>query len=269
MGKGRKPMEDASWPTPPTAVSPPPQLSHATPGAASSNDVSLPPLRTSLPFFSGSRSGTNADGRMKLRVRNVVARKKPRNEARRFDTFLTRLALPQQSAATPPRTTESSDDEASTPPHGSTPTKPPTPAQPPPPHATGVTYQTFRDWRQRWTDYATMVDLTRLPQPKQLIKLRACLSLQMQRALEYTLQVSQDSSTPVEEVLDKLQEHVKGQNNEALRRRAFGSCKQTENETFDDFFVKLKSASEKKLTSAKFTLANAKRCGLNTESSWV
>ena len=68
-----------------------------------------------------------------------------------------------------------------------------------------------------------MVDLSSLPQPKQLIQVRACLSLQMQRVLEYTLQVAPDSSASMEDVLNELQEHVKGQNNEALRRRAFSS----------------------------------------------
>ncbi|MPD03585.1 hypothetical protein E2C01_099226 [Portunus trituberculatus] len=192
MVKGRKPMEDASRPTPPTATSPPPQPSHATPG-----DVSLPPatdLAALLQWITvrDERRREDEAAREEHRCEEETAREDRHwaDEARRFDTFLTRLALLQQSAATPPQTTESSDDEALTPPRRHTappPTKPPTPAQAPPPLVTGVTYQTFREWRQQWTDYAMMVDLTRLPQPKQLIQLRACLSLKMQQALEYTL----------------------------------------------------------------------------------
>ena len=180
------------------------------------------------------------------RKEEEMVREKQRreDETQRFQAFLAALN-PQQPPATPPPLPGSS----ATPPVSSSnnsalPPPPKPPAQPPPPLATGVTYQTFREWRQRWSDYATMVDLSSMPQPKQLIQLRACLSLQMQRVLEYTLQVAPDSSASVEDVLSVLQAHIKGQNNEALRRRAFSSCKQATGETFDEFYVRLKSASE-------------------------
>ena len=70
------------------------------------------------------------------------------------------------------------------------------------------------------------------------------LSLETQRVLEHTLQVSPDSDFSVEEILDVLQKHVKNSSNEALRRRAFTSCKQATGESFADFFVSLKGLSE-------------------------
>ena len=44
----------------------------------------------------------------------------------------------------------------------------------------------------------------------------------------------------MKEVLDLLQEHIKGRNNVALHRRAFTSCRQAEGESFDGFLVRLK-----------------------------
>ena len=70
-----------------------------------------------------------------------------------------------------------------------------------------------------------MVDLASLPSPKQLIRLRMCSSLETQRAQEHTLQMFPDSDSSVEEILDVFQKHIKDSSNEALRRRAFTSCK--------------------------------------------
>ena len=89
-----------------------------------------------------------------------------------------------------------------------------------------------------------MVDLASLPLPKQLIQLRMCLTLETQRILEHTLQVSPDSTRSTDAVLDILQQHVRDSSNEALRRRAFTSCEQAVGESFADFFVRLKSLSE-------------------------
>ena len=89
-----------------------------------------------------------------------------------------------------------------------------------------------------------MVDLGTLPNPKQLLQLRMCLSLETQRILEHTLNVPPDTDMKVDEVLDILQEHIKNQRNEALRRRDLLSCKQMEGESFSDFYVRLKHVAE-------------------------
>ncbi|XP_045133132.1 uncharacterized protein LOC123517192 [Portunus trituberculatus] len=161
-----------------------------------------------------------------------------REDAARFEALLTRLApLTSQSSSTA--------GSASAPPDP--PVAPPTPraaVQPTPPLPSDVTYQQFREWRRKWEDYATMVEIASLPRPKQLIQLRMCLSLETQRVLEHTLQVHPSSTSPVDEVLDILQKHIKESSNEALRRRAFTTCKQATGESFADFFVRLKSLSE-------------------------
>ena len=88
-----------------------------------------------------------------------------------------------------------------------------------------------------------MVDLAILPNPKQLIQLRMCSSLETQRVLEHTLQVPLDSNSSVENIFDILQKHVKDSSYEGFRRCVFTSCKQTAGECFVDFFVRLKSLS--------------------------
>lgn len=46
---------------------------------------------------------------------------------------------------------------------------------------------------------------------------------------------------PVSDVLEKLQQHIKGQRNEALHWRELLRCKQSEGETIDDFYVRLRT----------------------------
>ena len=91
----------------------------------------------------------------------------------------------------------------------------------PPALTPDVTFRQFSEWKQRWQDYAVMVDLNSLTQPKHLIQLRACLSVEMRRVLEHNLGVPPDSTLPLEDVLAKIQTYVKSQQNEALRRLAF------------------------------------------------
>lgn len=106
-----------------------------------------------------------------------------------------------------------------------------------------------------------MVDLASMPLPKQHIQLRMCLSLDTQRVLEHTLQVPPDSTSSVEAVLDILQRHIKDSSNEALRRRAFTSCKQAVGESFADFFVRLKGLSEE--------IDVCKARDVSCEESWI
>ncbi|XP_064121783.1 uncharacterized protein LOC135226273 [Macrobrachium nipponense] len=102
----------------------------------------------------------------------------------------------------------------------------------------------FREWRRRWDDYAVMVDLSKLPREKQMIQMRMCLTLETQCVLEHTLQISPSTDKPVDEVLEALQSHIKGLRNEVLRRRELLSCKQSEGESFADFYVKLRRLAE-------------------------
>ncbi|XP_068204834.1 uncharacterized protein [Palaemon carinicauda] len=117
-------------------------------------------------------------------------------------------------------------------------------AQTPPPLKEDATFQMFREWRRRWDDYAVMVDLSKLPREKQMIQMRMCLTLETQRVLEHTLQISPSTDKSVDEVLDALQLHIKELRNEVLRRRELLSCKQMKGESFADFYVRLRRIAE-------------------------
>lgn len=108
-------------------------------------------------------------------------------------------------------------------------------AQSTPPLKSGTTLQSFRDWRARYQYYATMIDLANLPQTKQIIQLRMCLSLETQRLVEHTQQISPTSTLSVDQVLDKLQANMKNQRNEVLCGRELLSCRQMEGEFFEEF----------------------------------
>ena len=89
-----------------------------------------------------------------------------------------------------------------------------------------------------------MFDPQRLSREKQLIQLRMSVSLDVQRILEHTLRIAPDTSLTVNEIHDELQFHFKGQRNEALRCRELLRCRQTDDESFSDFYVRLKSLVE-------------------------
>ncbi|XP_050705846.1 uncharacterized protein LOC126991139 [Eriocheir sinensis] len=151
-----------------------------------------------------------------------------------FRELLTALTGQQLSSTQP--------SERDTPPRPAQPTK--AVIHPPPPLLSDVNFQAFREWRRKWTDYATMIDLSTLSPPKQHIQLRMCLSSDVLHTLEYRLQVPCDNTKPVTEVLDALEAHIKSKTNEAIRRRDLFSCKQAAGETFDDFYVRVKSLAE-------------------------
>ncbi|ROT83295.1 hypothetical protein C7M84_023530 [Penaeus vannamei] len=125
-----------------------------------------------------------------------------RDEENRFQQMMatfTAMLTPPSSASAPATAVEALPR----------PQAPKAAVQPPPALAKDVTLRAFKEWRQRWNDYAVMADLLSLPQPKQLIQLRSCLSQEMKRTLEISL-----------------------------------DCRQEHGEIFVDFYVRLKQAAE-------------------------
>lgn len=100
------------------------------------------------------------------------------------------------------------------------------PANVPQPLTSNVTFRRFREWRRRWEDYATLLDLSSMPQRKQLAHLRVCLSSDTLSILEDNLRIFGDSLHTVDEALDLLQEYLEARNSEAIHQRAFSACKQ-------------------------------------------
>ena len=76
------------------------------------------------------------------------------------------------------------------------------------------------------------------------LKLKACLKPGVLNILPYRLGVPPDDTLPIKQLLDKLKQYVKAGNNEALRDRDLFSCKQGLGESFNDFYVRVKSFGE-------------------------
>ena len=66
----------------------------------------------------------------------------------------------------------------------------------------------------------------------------------MLHILHYRLQIPDDDSTPIENIITTLDEHFKAQTNEALRRRELFSCRQMIGERFNEFYVRVKTLAE-------------------------
>lgn len=101
-----------------------------------------------------------------------------------------------------------------------------------------------QEWKSKWNDYATLTDMSKLPQPKQFAALRLSLDDEVLRVLDHTLGVKNDSNLPVEDIIDKIITHIKDKRNESLRRLEFINCKQHQGETFDNFWVRLKQIAD-------------------------
>lgn len=147
-----------------------------------------------------------------------------------FQALIQALTLRTGAPITPAPNAHSDLDPSS--PHFSTqPSRPPAAQikaviQPPPPLQRDTTYQAFREWRRRFQDDSTMTDLEGTDLKKQYVQLRRSLSNEVVHILRYRLRLPQDDSTPINDVLDKLDSHFRAQTNEALRRRDLFSCKQ-------------------------------------------
>lgn len=256
MPKGRKQPQNPWDPVPP------PSLHDDTDGASvSQNDdvvsESSPPKP--MPLLTHHES-KEADGTLAMLAgmmdywRREAEERREADEQQRQEEYQRRreefaqlvaaLASPQpvnpvQPSNTPPQ----NPSDASTTPGQSVP-PPKAAVKPPSPLAHDVTLRAFKEWRQRQSDCATMVDLNNLSQQKQLIQLRSCVSPDMKKKLEITMGVPNDSPLPIANVLQKIHNYVKEQRNEALRRLAFSQCRQEKGEKFIDFYVRLLETAE-------------------------
>ena len=181
-------------------------------------------------------------------LRRQQEEQRRREDQERFTALLqtmTLMAHPSYASPSPavPAASQEPNSTDTTPPVVSTPSSKPV-SQCPPTLQTDATFQVFRQWRRRWHDFAVMIDLSNMSKDKQLIQLRTCISLEVQKVLEHTLGIPPDTPLTVDQVLDRLQDHFKNLRNEAIRRRDLLCCRQTDGESFSDFYVRLKNLAE-------------------------
>ena len=125
----------------------------------------------------------------------------------------------------------------------STQAKLPAPARPPL-LDTSTTYSKFRSWRTIWNDYRMMSKLEKLPLNIQKAELRSCLTEEMRIHIKCAIDIHDEDDSTVEDILDKIQVHLRKKRNVALDRVAFEQRKQEIGENFDDFYVCIKQLAE-------------------------
>lgn len=114
----------------------------------------------------------------------------------------------------------------------------------PPLLETDTNFSTFSYWRETWKDYYMLTRINRMSQDRQRAHFRSCLTIDMKSLLKCAIGVSQEDDYTVEEILDKIKNHLRNKRNVALDRVAFTERKQSEGESFDMFFVALKKLAE-------------------------
>ena len=98
----------------------------------------------------------------------------------------------------------------------------------------------FKSWKRCWDDFTLVNKLDLATQQEQLAYLRQAITSDMECVLTHSLDVPQDTDAPITEVIKKIEDYIKQQDNPALRRYAFAHCRQDEGETFDRFYTRLK-----------------------------
>ena len=107
-----------------------------------------------------------------------------------------------------------------------------------------ITYSKFRPWREIWNDYSMLIKLDQFPLQVQKAEFRSCLSEDMRILLKCALDVQENDTSTIAQILDKIQNHLRMKRNVALDRVAFEQRKQEVGEAFDDFYVSIKQLAE-------------------------
>ena len=115
-------------------------------------------------------------------------------------------------------------------------------ATPAPRLATSASLREFSAWREKYRGYRLLTGLDSLSIPEQRAALLALLDDEWTRVVRYSLDV--DGNTKVDDVLDKMEKHLRSQRSVILDRKDFYTRPQADGEPFDDFLMALKELAE-------------------------
>ena len=103
-----------------------------------------------------------------------------------------------------------------------------------------ATYKSFKRWRLSWNNWATVTKLEKdYSREDQVATLRSYLSVDFITRLTYAIGVPEDTELTLQEVLEKITNYFRAQENFVVSRRKLVTRKQAESEKFDDFLVDL------------------------------
>ena len=207
-------------------TSPPPQTSMDSPPAPSSDIAAM------MKFMADEARAA----RDEARLREEAAREEARKREEAAEARLAQMMAAFQANMTPP--------SAPTP----LPTSPPPPPAPrralvePPKKklAPDASLAVYKAWKRGWDDFTVVNKLDSATQQEQMAYLRQSITSDMENMLTHSLDIPQDTVTPIAEVITKIEDYIKQQDNPALRRLAFTRCKQGDGESFDHFYTRLK-----------------------------
>lgn len=108
----------------------------------------------------------------------------------------------------------------------------------------GVTLRDFNTWRRKWDDHSRLERIASVPLPEQQSALRISLSPAMLQVVEMVLGIMPDEDYETDEILDKIAEYIRKKRSVALDRVDFEECRQSDTETFDEFYIRLQRIAE-------------------------
>lgn len=114
----------------------------------------------------------------------------------------------------------------------------------PPTLQADASYTKFVEWREGWNDYSTVIHLDQQTPETQRAHLRSCMSTDMRLHMKCAMGIDRDEDTTTDDILDRIQSHLRQKRNITLDRVDFTERRQEEAETFDNFYVAVKKLAE-------------------------
>ena len=102
----------------------------------------------------------------------------------------------------------------------------------------------FNCWYQSWTDFSTLIGMSKFSQKEQLGMFRSALSNDVKKTIQFTLGIKNDTDKPVEDIISLLKDHIKKDRNIYLHRYTLMQRKQQDGEKFDHYLAELKTLAE-------------------------
>lgn len=102
----------------------------------------------------------------------------------------------------------------------------------------------LRSWRNRWNDFCHLNQMNAYPVNEQMAAFRMALDPAMQQVVEVALGILPTSPLSPSDVIDCITDHVRSKRNIALDRMAFDECRQHTSESFDDFYIHLRTLAD-------------------------
>ena len=107
-----------------------------------------------------------------------------------------------------------------------------------------ITYKEFKKWLATWDNYVRVTELDKAKRSKQLGIFFGLCSSDWLDKLNYAVGIPQDTTMTLAEIINKIREYLRNQQNIVVDRWKLLRRKQADGESFDDFMTALYSMAE-------------------------